>query len=428
MGNSVINKKSIIAAMVVFICAVSLPATAAPGDWYFTTQGEYADPDSDRGTDDGLGVTLRLGKQLMSHLDLELVGAGVEFDRDVEPRHEYLYNLGLDALVVFNRGGFSPHLAFGGGGVYNDTRFDDGYGGYVNAGLGVRVPIIENGLKMRFDARYFVDFTDGVIPGEDNFGDVRLSLGVELPLGGAAAPVVTDSDNDGVPNDRDRCPNTPQGVSVGSDGCPLDSDGDGVPDFQDNCPNTPAGVSVGSDGCPLDSDGDGVPDSLDECPGTAPGVPVNSAGCPQVIDSDGDGVPDDRDQCPDTPPGTRVLTNGCGVGQSAILQGVNFEFNKAVLTSTARQILRNVAQTLRDSPGFQVEIEGHTDSIGSSSYNLELSQRRADSVKQFLVEQGASANRLYTRGYGETRPIASNDTDPGRATNRRVELRVVRDR
>ncbi|MES1944848.1 OmpA/MotB [Salinisphaera sp. PC39] len=240
-----------------------------------------------------------------------------------------------------------------------------------------------------------------------------------------------DSDGDGVPDIHDECPNTPKGAAVDSKGCPLDSDGDGVPDYKDKCPNTPKGVQVGPEGCPLDSDGDGVPDYKDECPNTPAGTQVDDKGCPLVQDADGDGVPDDRDQCPDTPEGVAVLANGCAVGQSAILQGVNFEFNRTRLTASAQRILDRVATALKDSPEFRVEIAGHTDSLGSASYNRQLSQERAEAVRQYLIQQGVDGDRLVAEGYGESEPIADNtnpdgtDNPEGRATNRRVELRVV---
>ncbi len=118
-----------------------------------------------------------------------------------------------------------------------------------------------------------------------------------------------DSDNDGVPDYIDLCPGTPPEVKVDKSGCPIDSDQDGVPDYLDQCPNTPLGVKVDATGCSLDSDGDGVPDTLDKCPKTPPGIKVNQSGCP--LDSDEDGVPDYLDKCPDTPPAAKVDSVGC---------------------------------------------------------------------------------------------------------------------
>jgi OOP family OmpA-OmpF porin len=204
-----------------------------------------------------------------------------------------------------------------------------------------------------------------------------------------------------------------------------DSDGDGVSDETDQCPGTPRGVQVDSVGCPLDGDNDGVADYLDQCPNTPAGAKVNASGCP--LDGDNDGVVDADDACPDTPAGQAVMSNGCAKDQAVILRGVNFELNSAQLTMNAETILNGVAETLVSSPGFDVELQGHTDSTGSDSYNMNLSQNRAKSVKSYLVGSGVEANRLTARGYGEEQPIASNDTKDGRAQNRRVELKVVGD-
>ncbi|NOG32058.1 OmpA family protein [Halomonas sp. TBZ9] len=188
-----------------------------------------------------------------------------------------------------------------------------------------------------------------------------------------------------------QCPSygaVPAGAAVDAEGCPLDSDGDGIPDYRDQCPGTPAGVSVNANGCPVDSDNDGVPDYRDQCPGTPAGVAVNSLGCPDAL----------------------------------VLEGVNFEFDSARLTTDAQQILRVVAERLVNNPNVRVSIEGHTDSRGSADYNKRLSQSRAESVAAYLNQLGVSADRMMATGYGEERPVASNDTAAGRAENRRVEL------
>ena len=267
-----------------------------------------------------------------------------------------------------------------------------------------------------------------------------------------AAPL--DADGDGVANKFDKCPGTIAAATVGADGCPLDSDGDGVADYQDDCPNTtpgaqvnakgctldgdrdgvadtadlcpntPRGVTVNANGCPADGDKDGVPDGIDQCPNTLPGVPVDANGCAK--DSDGDGVPDIGDQCPNTAPGSAVMTNGCGNSQALVLDDVNFEFNSAKLTPNARTILNDTAALLNDNPGFRVEIGGHTDSIGSASYNQSLSQKRARSVADYLIAKGVAASRLEAVGYGEEQPIESNMLKAGRAVNRRVEMKVIR--
>jgi OOP family OmpA-OmpF porin len=244
-------------------------------------------------------------------------------------------------------------------------------------------------------------------------------------------PKPVDSDGDGVVDSLDKCPNTPAGVKVDAQGCPLDSDGDGVPDYLDKCPNTPAGVKVDAQGCPLDSDGDGVPDYLDKCPDTPAGVKVDAQGCP--LDSDGDGVPDYLDKCPDTPAGVKVDAQGCPVvaqpepapaaaPKKLVLEGVNFDNDSANLSSQSYAILDRAAATLKEWGEVKVEVAGYTDWVSSDAYNIELSKRRANAVRDYLISKGIDASRLTAMGYGKANPIADNNTPEGRFKNRRVEL------
>src|SRR5205809_831740 len=250
-----------------------------------------------------------------------------------------------------------------------------------------------------------------------------------------------DSDGDGVPDGVDQCPNTPAGATVDAVGCPADADKDGVPDGIDQCPNTPIGALVDAKGCPMDSDLDGVPDGLDKCPNTPAGTPVDTTGCPlprQVIrDSDGDGVPDDRDKCPNTPAGSKVDANGCIIlfqpeivpgapGAPArptlILRGVNFEWGRSALTRDSYAVLDQVAGSLVANPEIRIEIAGYTDNTGSAPLNVRLSQARAASVRAYLARKGVSPDRMVAKGYGASGAIAPNTTAGGRAQNRRVEL------
>ena len=253
-----------------------------------------------------------------------------------------------------------------------------------------------------------------------------------------------DSDGDGVADHLDQCPGTPNGVKVDGKGCPLDSDGDGVPDYLDKCPETTAGQAVNAQGCEIsDKDGDGIPDHLDKCPDSDPAIKVGPDGCP--LDSDGDGIPDHLDECPNTPPGLKILPNGCAlvgdcrkprpgeavdakgcaVDQRFILRGVKFEFDSDKLTKPAEQILNDVADTLAAYPDVTVEVQGHTDSLGTDAYNLGLSERRSNSVKRYLSGRGVNGARMRPVGYGEAQPIADNATAEGQEENRRVEFRVV---
>lgn len=231
-----------------------------------------------------------------------------------------------------------------------------------------------------------------------------------------------DTDKDGVVDQKDHCPNTPFGDVVDARGCSLDSDQDGVTDSRDQCPGTPLGTPVNSKGCALDSDRDGVIDSLDQCPGTPIGTQVDEVGCALASDSDGDGVNDDIDQCPNTPPGAVVNALGCE-NDAITLDGVNFEYKSADLTANSRTILDAAAQRLIKAD-VTVLVAGHTDSKGSDRYNLELSDRRANSVRSYLISQGVPANKITAQGFGEAQPVQSNATDAGRAANRRVEFQL----
>lgn len=160
-----------------------------------------------------------------------------------------------------------------------------------------------------------------------------------------------------------------------------------------------------------------------------PPPPPPPAPPPQPVnpDLDGDGVPNERDKCPNTRPGAVVDLDGCEVEAVIELKGVHFDFDKATLRPEAKVILNEAAALLTTHERVVVEVAGHTDGIGSDEYNQGLSERRANAVRDYLVERGINASRLTARGYGESRPVATNDTDEGRQENRRVEL-VVLDR
>lgn len=237
-----------------------------------------------------------------------------------------------------------------------------------------------------------------------------------------------DSDGDGVPDRIDECPDTPQGVVVDSVGCPVDSDGDGVPDYIDECPDTPKGVVVDSVGCPIDDDGDGVPNYIDECPDTPQGVVVDSVGCP--VDTDGDGIPDYLDKCPNVP--GPESNYGCPELKKEVrslfkkaMQGIQFETDKDVIKKSSYPTLDKIVEVMKTNPTYMLSIGGHTDDVGSEEYNQVLSEKRASSVRRYLIEHGVEESRIASKGYGKTMPIADNTTVEGRALNRRVEFEVI---
>lgn len=176
----------------------------------------------------------------------------------------------------------------------------------------------------------------------------------------------------------------------------MDSDGDGVLDNADACPNTPAGANVDTQGCALDSDGDGVADYKDQCPNTDSALKVDAVGCPMKL--------------------TKTVN---------IELEVNFDNNSAVVKQSYLSEIKRVADFMAQYSNTVVEIQGHTDTRGAAQYNQTLSQRRADSVAKVLVGQlGVDASRVTAKGYGETKPIDSDDTAEGRAANRRVIAKV----
>lgn len=254
----------------------------------------------------------------------------------------------------------------------------------------------------------------------DDFDTAMYGAAGGFIVGGAIC-AMGDTDADGVKNYKDDCPGTPAGGIVDERGCEVDSDGDGVVDRLDECPGTAPGVTVNSVGCELDSDGDGVPNSRDKCPNTPKGVKVNADGC--ELDSDGDGVVDSLDKCPNTPAGTPVDNSGCTLEQEYKLENVNFAFDSANLTPSSGAMLDEAVKILKRHSDLKVQIAGFTDSVGPDDYNQGLSQRRAQAVADYLIAHGANASNITVKGYGESEPVASNDTEAGRALNRRVELR-----
>jgi OOP family OmpA-OmpF porin len=234
-----------------------------------------------------------------------------------------------------------------------------------------------------------------------------------------------DSDADGVPDDSDMCPNTPRGVVVDAHGCPVDSDGDGVPDGLDDCPGTPGAAygRVDIHGCPIDADFDGVPDYLDRCPDNSIGATVDSVGCP--VDSDGDGVPDGLDDCPNTLPGTPVDRYGCidvAIFAEPMVLNIDYIPGSFEIDARAKQRLERLGRLLSMVSDIKLEINAYTDDIGTADANLKLSEKRANRVRDFLVANGVSTERLKPVGRGETNPVASNQTAEGRQRNRRIEI------
>ena len=142
------------------------------------------------------------------------------------------------------------------------------------------------------------------------------------------------------------------------------------------------------------------------------------------LDSDGDGVPDDADKCPDSPSDKPVDADGCTI-VSVVLEGVQFESNSSELTAGSSESLDKAVAAMNEYDTLRIEIHAHTDSMGEAAYNQQLSEKRANSVRDYMISKGIAANRMVAKGYGETEPVADNGTRDGRAKNRRVELKII---
>ena len=336
-------------------------------------------------------------------------------------------------------------------------------------GAGGRL-FLSNALALRTETRwrYAGDAMQGLRAASGNVTDrVRLwTIEPTVGLSWVAGRGSTDGDGDGIRDHNDACLDTPMGAYVDNRGCPRDQDGDGVFDGLDGCENTPAGAVVSTRGCPLDADSDGIADGLDRCPETMTDQSVDETGCAR--DRDGDGVADRLDACPESVPGEAVDGRGCGTDSDldgisnqrdvcpntasgsvvddrgcpvnriqeeleesgrVVFNEVLFDTDQATPRPASRVLLDRAAEALLRNPTLEVEIQGHTDAAGPDRYNQNLSERRAEAVLWYLQENfpALAGPRITARGYGESRPVASNDTEAGRERNRRVEF-VVKNR
>ena len=277
----------------------------------------------------------------------------------------------------------------------------------VDLFAGIKIPIYQSKLKDRDN--------DGIVNEEDQCPDVA------GPLENKGCPW-KDSDGDRILDKDDECPN--EAGPQENNGCPWkDTDADGILDKDDACPDVPG--TIEHNGCP-DTDGDGIIDGEDRCP-LEPGTPAHK-GCP---DTDGDTLADIDDECP-TVAGP-VTNNGCPQLTQEVQKQLNdyartilFDTGKATIKTESVSVMVDIIQILNEYPNAKFTVEGHTDSVGSSQSNQSLSEARANSVRDFLINEGIAGNRLNAIGYGEERPIASNTTKIGRQQNRRVEINLIK--
>ena len=358
------------------MCAVALPAVVAstmaaavPGDeWYITPQVGGISPDHQRDLrhNDWLyGVAL--GREMGPFINMELNFNGARVNNGRGTGHLDTYGYSLDVLGILNRTGLiSPYLTVGAGAESNvhvpGNALTNQTKLMTQAGVGTYINLWRSSDgTSAFSLRPEVK-ARWDDPGKgDHLVDYIAMMGFQYSFGGSKTPAP--------PSPPPPPPPPPPAEAA------------------------PAPAPVAAPATPPDSDHDGVPDNIDQCPNTPAGVQVDAVGCP--------------------------------IKGSITLEGVNFEYNSAALTMASHAPLDAVADGLKKHQRVKVEIQGHSDSTGSVPYNMKLSQRRADSVRDYLVQQGVNADQLQTKGYGPTQPIATNKTAEGRAKNRRVVMYVV---
>lgn len=339
--------------------------------------------------------------------------------------NEDKFLLEADAMANFKllheKAKVNPYFIAGIGG----SRYSNFYGAFIPLGGGIKFNFFdETQFHLQFQYRvpvtteannYHFQFSFGI---SDLLGEKKMA-----PPPPPAPPA--DTDGDGITDDVDACP-TVFGLAK-YNGCPIpDTDKDGINDEQDKCP-TVAGVAK-YNGCPVpDTDNDGINDDNDKCP-TVAGV-ARYEGCP-VPDTDGDGVNDEEDKCP-TVAGTKA-NNGCPEVSKEVVtkmeyaaKRIFFVTGSAKLSAKSNAALTEVVKLLNDDEKLKLSIEGHTDNVGKADFNKTLSDKRANSVKTYLINKGVDESRLTAEGFGMEVPVADNKTAAGKAKNRRVELKLA---
>lgn len=412
-----------VVGLLLFICASSVSAaevTVSPmaGGFVF---------DSERGLKNSPAYSLGLGLNFNQHWSVEGTADYVETEFDGSDTKWNFYSGRIGILYHFTPiDNLTPYLLVGAG-VF---RFNADDNGQLTYGLGTKLAISEN-VDLRLEARGAVELDMDKEDLHDTYNHFAFGAGFVFKFGQLTAsspeyqpqadtpdtqleqsvmpepepaPPVEDSDNDGVIDTLDRCPVTPYGTPVDAEGCPktvkfVDSDNDGVSDVLDACPETPASAEVDIRGCPvvseIDSDNDGVSDVMDKCPDTAPQIPVDGAGCPEL-------------------------------SKKLEIAGLVIEYatSQSGFSEEAAKELKLLSAKVQSTEKGRLLVEGHTDSVGKESYNIKLSQERAEKVRRALIKDfGVAADRVVARGFGPFEPVADNSTQEGRQQNRRVVVR-----
>lgn len=370
-----------------------LSASVAIADrFYISPMATYTLVDSDRGTKNGLGGTLAIGKQFQQRFAFELAAHYASFKADSgDADSAKLISGGIRGLLFPTSGGLYGLAGLGYGRFKDHPGLEPDYRSILwTVGAGYLIGpfnLVASGVSIRAEVAFRSDMHRGELTADkynNALNEGVASLGLLIPIGAGPAPAAAPAPVVAEPE--------PEAVEVVAVVQPSDTDGDGVTDDADQCPDTPAGTMVDASGCPQPV--------AEPAPAPAPDCQSPEAGVP-------------------------VSLEGCKAGDKIVLRGVTFEFDRANLTANAKAILDQAADALLSAQGIRVEIAGHTDARGSDAYNAKLSEQRAQSVMTYLGERGIAADRLSAKGYGEAEPVADNGTDEGRELNRRVELKIL---
>ena len=313
-----------------------------------------------------------------------------------------IYRVSLNGVYDFEQLGPVVPLVKAGIGYENVKESTQGESPFMDFGVGAKIPF-NDAIALKVEALYMLNHNNGVEPSRTD-SNLALLAGLNIAFGEKAKIEVPkeevidgDDDKDGVVNSKDKCPNTPSGKVVDFQGCFIDGD----------------------------DDKDGVLNSIDACPTTPAGKTVNVQGCFVDSDDDKDGVLNASDECPNTPLGKLVYNDGC---PESLNLNVNFSNDSAEIDPNSFGRIKSYAKFLREHASYSTDIIGYTSNTGSNEHNLQLSQKRAIAVQQIIINEGVPAVKVRAEGRGSANPITSNDTEEGRAINRRIEAEITKDR
>lgn len=375
------------------------------------------------------GLSVIYVKGLTNHLDLQADFTGSFPDSTAKNENSINQSLLLQATIAArirlnnSAKGFQPYLLTGIG----ISNHNNSLAGYVTAGPG---------MEAKYQNIYFLLSVQYHLSLSENLNNhYSCNIGVaglisktkkqktkSVVVGIIQPSKILDTDNDGIADSLDHCPSIPGLLQF--NGCP-DTDGDGIPDYADQCP-----ITFGYEkykGCPsADRDKDGIADEADQCP-NIPGT-IKYHGCP-VPDTDGDGINDEQDNCVNI--AGPKFNHGCPVIVKDMTDQINLAASNIFFKTASFELLPysftaldNLVRILAENKSVNLTIAGHTDNVGSQKTNQRLSENRAKTVAKYLSSKGIEKSRLTAIGYGRQKPIATNNTEGGRAKNRRVELKA----